>query len=90
MLINMEGNPKKFGFYTTRYVEAENSEAAEQKAVDIIRNDKEFMGVIINEAGDQPMVYLDQLYEVESFENESVPGQGYTFFPERKPWWKIW
>jgi hypothetical protein len=39
-LLNFEGNAQKFGFYTTRDVEAESFEDAELKAVQIVRKDE--------------------------------------------------
>lgn len=38
-LINLDGVEQKMGFYTTRFVEAENEVAAEYAVMDILRSD---------------------------------------------------
>jgi len=79
-LIEYEGKIQKHGFYTTRYIEAENTEEAELKAVETIKNDKTLIESVKNERTDEPMIYLKELYELETFEDVSPPGTGYSFY----------
>ncbi len=88
--MDFDGELLKFGFSTIRYVEAANPEEAELKAVEIVKKDESLISALKNDDDDSPMVYLDKLYEVENFGSEMVPGEGYTFYPEEKPWWKLW
>jgi len=81
-LLNIEGATRKYGFYTTRYVEANDPEDAELKAVQLIRDDSQFSDTVKNEQSDPPMIYLDSLDEVTSFERVKLPGAGYTFYPD--------
>lgn len=80
-LMDMEGSVKKYGFFTTRYVEAENPEQAELKAIQLIREDQSITMAVKNE-GSKPSIYLDSIAELESFEDVRLPGRGYTFFPD--------
>jgi hypothetical protein len=76
-LIRFEGRATRVGFYATRFVEAKSREAAELLAVDLVRRDKEFRG-ILNERDDPPVIFADEIDVVEASEVESTAG--YTFF----------
>lgn len=80
-LLDIEGSVRKYGFFTTRYVEAENPEQAEMKAVQLIREDQSLKTAAKNE-GSKPMIYLDSITELESFEGVRLPGTGYALFPD--------
>jgi hypothetical protein len=84
-LLNHEGKLQKHGFFTTRYVEANNPEEAELKAVDLIKTDSKLTESVKNDRADEPMIYLEELFEIESFEGENIPGTGYSFFLEDEP-----
>ncbi len=79
--MDMEGSVRKYGFFTTRYVEAENPEGAELSAVQLIREDQSIKAAVKNE-GLKPTIYLDSITELESFEDVRLPGAGYSFFPD--------
>jgi len=81
-LLNLEGITQKYGFFTTRYIEANNPEEAELKAVQLIREDSEISESIKNPQSDPPMIYLNTLDELASFEGVDVPGAGYSFYPD--------
>ena len=81
-LLSHEGKLQKHGFFTTRYVEAGNPEEAELNAVDLIKGDTTLIASVKNEHSDIPMIYLEELYEIESFDDKKVPGAGYTFYIE--------
>ena len=79
-LIEYEGKLQKHGFYTTRYIEAENPEEAELKAVEAIKSDKKLIESVKNYRADAPMIYLEEISELETFENVKPPGSGYSFY----------
>jgi len=78
----MMGDGEAFGFFTTRWVKAENAESAEQAAVELIKNDPELKGAVVNEKDNPPMIYLEALSEIGWLEYfRKNPGGGYTFYP---------
>jgi len=75
-----DGRPQVHGFYTTRWVEAENAEAAELAAVELVRSDPGLVEATVNPRDDSPMIYLADLRELADFDGVSPPGAGYTFY----------
>jgi hypothetical protein len=47
--IKADGHPKKMGFYTTRFVEADTPESAENLAVELVRKDAGLRKAVKNE-----------------------------------------
>jgi hypothetical protein len=45
---------KRTGFYTTRFVEAQDAEQAEFIAVGLIKNDPKLSDIVLNKGGDSP------------------------------------
>ena len=88
--LDHEGKIVKHGFFTTRYVEANNPEEAELTAVTLIKEDTSLTESVRNDRSSEPMIYLNELCEIESFEDANVPGTGYSFYIDKKPWWKFW
>ena len=62
-ILDADGEAVSFGFYTTRFVEAESHEAAEILAVDLIRGDRELAGVK-NTADNPPIIYSEEIKEI--------------------------
>ena len=81
-LMNWEGERKRIGFFKTFYLEADDPQAAESLAVGKIIADPKWEGNILNDEADPPMMYLDSLAEVESFDDAASPETGYIFYPE--------
>ncbi len=81
-LIDLDGVEQKVGFYTTRFVEARGEEEAENAAIDLLRSDPKLVRGVRNQRDDTPMMYAEEIEEVESFGDFLVPGRGFTFFPE--------
>jgi hypothetical protein len=79
--VAMEGSAK-LGFFTTRFVEAATPDAAERIAVDMVRQDVHLHHVVRNAPADPPMIYLEDLAEIPSFDGYPVPGAGYSWFPD--------
>jgi hypothetical protein len=55
-LINVDGCVKKLGFYTTRFVEANDDREAEDNALSLLRTDSKLRDCILNEESDTPML----------------------------------
>ncbi|HKY29836.1 MAG TPA: hypothetical protein VJM12_17985 [Pyrinomonadaceae bacterium] len=81
-LINLDGVEQKMGFYTTRFVEAENEVAAEYAVMDILRSDPKLVQGVLNEKSDPPMMYAEEIEELKSMKGYPVPGAGFSFYPE--------
>jgi hypothetical protein len=81
-LMNVDGVEKKRGFYTTRFVEAQNEEAAESAVMEMLRDD--LAESVHNDKSDTPMMYAEEVEEIDSFAGFPVPGGGFTFYPEKK------
>jgi len=80
--IASDGVIHRYGFFTTRCVEANNPRDAELLAVDIVKNDALLRTTVKNKPENPPMIHLDELIEVTDFEDALVPGKGYSFYPE--------
>ena len=81
-LINLDGVNQKVGFYTTRFVEAEDEKAAEYAVMDMLRGDLKLVKGVLNERSDPPMMYAEEIEELKSFKGFPVPGTGFTFYSE--------
>lgn len=82
VLLNFDGEPKKFGFYTTRDVEAESLEIAELKAVEMVREDEALVNGVLNERDDSPMIYVDEM-KILNADEEKLGNSGFTFYVEQ-------
>ena len=83
-ILKSDKGPTKMGFYTTRFVEATSPEEAENLSIELIRKDSDLKNVILNERSDPPTIILDSIEELSIFGDNSVPGTGYTFYPEEE------
>lgn len=83
-LINLDGVEQKVGFYTTRYAEAQDEEAAEYVVMDMLREDPKLAKGVLNDKSDPPMMYAEEVEEIESFEGLRLPGTGFVFYPAVK------
>ena len=78
-LLNNEGEIKRMGFYTTRFVDAPNEDEAELTAVELIRKDNWLREAVRNDRPDPPMIFAEEIEEISTFDN---PGAGFTFYEE--------
>jgi hypothetical protein len=76
--LNIEGKPQKKGFYTTRFVEAQDAEKARAIAEEMIRRDSKLSNGLLNERDDPPVICAELVEEVGMLE----PAYGYAFYPE--------
>jgi hypothetical protein len=70
------------GFYKTYYLEADDPQEAENLAVSRIVADPKWRGTILNDENDRPVMQLDSLAEVDTFDGVPNLEQGYIFYPE--------
>lgn len=91
-LISMDGKSELLGFYQTIYMEAPSAEEAENKAVDTVRQ-SDLREIILAGSDRRPMIYMDEMEEIESFQGIDSLVQGRAFFPMsdvKKKWWQFW
>ena len=81
-LVSFDSETAKYGFFTTRFVEAEDSEEAENQAVELLR--QELATVVENDHSDSPVMFVDEIEEIDSFEGVNMPGSGVVWFPDEK------
>lgn len=72
----------KHGFYTNRFVEASNPDAAETAAVEQLRGRQALRDVARNRWDDPPVLYVAEIKEMASFEGLPTLDQGLIWFPE--------
>jgi hypothetical protein len=81
-LLNFDGQLQKLGFYVTRVVDAQNPEEAELAAVALIRADSRLEGNVLNERDDPPMLYAEEIEEIERSKAEKNVNTGFSWYPE--------
>lgn len=81
-LIEMDSEVRKFGFFTTRFVEAGDKEEAEARALDMLR--VELKRLVRNEKSDSPMMFVEEIEELETFGEFIVPGTGCAWYPDER------
>ena len=80
-LINIDGKEQKLGFYTRVFVEARDEEDAEQRSIRLLRDDPKLKRITLNNKSDSPMIYVEEIEELESFDGLKLPRIGFSFFP---------
>lgn len=76
--MNWENEIKNFGFFTTRFVNAETPEEAETKAVALVKNDQWLIGAMISNSSFTPMIYLESIHKAKWWKR--LGGKGYSFW----------
>lgn len=79
-LLELEGERRRFGFYTTRVVRASGPEEAEAKAVELIRGDEQLAGNVLNETDDPPMLYAEEIVKLGPLRGRGGANAGFTFY----------
>jgi hypothetical protein len=82
LLREAENPPRKFGFYTTAFVEASNVEQAEAVAIGLLRTDLKLCDANENEASDPPVIKIESVEEIQSFDGCKLPRTGLALFEE--------
>jgi hypothetical protein len=82
-LFNLDGELRKFGFYATKFVKAENPQEAEKISMILIRQNPKLRDTVFNEKADRPIINLEEIEEVsflKFFAKKSTTD--FTFYPE--------
>jgi hypothetical protein len=79
-LIGVNGEIRKHGFFTTRFVEAFDKDEAEARVMDMLR--VELKTLVQNEKSDSPMMFVEEIEELERFGEFKVPGAGFAWYPD--------
>ena len=79
-LLNVDGTPKRLGFFTTRFVQANNRDGAELLAVDLIRSDTWLRNSVLNERSDPPKIFAEEIDIVDANDVPEVLA-GFSYFP---------
>jgi hypothetical protein len=80
--LELEGERRRFGFYATRFVRASGPEEAEAKAVELVRDDEQFRGNVLNETDDPPMLYVEEVERLGPLRGLGGANAGFTFYRE--------
>jgi len=83
LIFASNGKPARFGFSTTRDVEARSPEEAERLAILSVREDEELNRALLNDPSDPPRIVATQNVRVESFESHRRPDSEYIFYADR-------
>jgi hypothetical protein len=83
-LINIDDLDQKRGFYTVRFVEAQDAVAAEYAVMDMLRDDPKLTKGVLNDKSDPPMMYAEEVEEIDSFEGFPLKATGFVWYPEEK------
>ena len=81
-LITFDDETSKYGFFTTRFLEARTEEEAENETIEMLR--VELAEVVENDQSDSPVMFIDEIVELDSFGDFAVPGTGFVWFPDEK------
>jgi hypothetical protein len=81
-LLNYDGQLQKLGFYVSRVVDAQNPDDAELAAVDLVREDSRLKGNILNERDDPPMLYAEEIEEIEESHAEKNVNTGFSWYTD--------
>lgn len=82
--IELNGKEELLGFFTTRWVKADDQKQAELKAVELVKNDQHLHNLVKLPEGESlsPMIYLSEICKVNWFTYiKRKPGAGYSFYP---------
>lgn len=74
---------QKYGFFTTRFVEANNPKDAEDKTMDMLRGEEKLKDIIKNVKNDPPMMYAKEILEIETFDGIDNLKPGFAWYKEK-------
>jgi len=81
-LFNLDGDLKKFGFYATKFVKAENPRKAEKIAVILSYQNPYLRDTLLNVDVFHPTINLEEIKEVNSLKfYVKKSAAGFTFYP---------
>jgi hypothetical protein len=81
-LLDAEGEIKKCGFYTTRWVEALGAQEAEEKAISMLVDEPRLRAAVMNEDFDRPTMHVESVEELDLPEDATPPTPGLALYVE--------
>jgi len=78
----VNGRQQRLGFYSHIFVEAPDKATAEQRAVEVLQQDAELQGKVLNGRDNPPSMSVEEIEALESFDGYTLPRTGLAFFPE--------
>lgn len=81
LLVEMHGQVKRAGFFTSRAFRVETAALAEQAALREIAEDPELRAILRNEGEQEPQIEVEKIVEIEELDPEA-PTPGYAWFAE--------
>lgn len=78
------GHIERMGFFTTRRVEAKSLHEAKKIAVELVKQELDEVTVLYNSPEDPPVFLIEKGQEIDSFDDCSVPGKGFSFYPDTR------
>lgn len=79
-LVNMDGEQQLLNFVATRKVKAKAVEEAEQKAIDLVKQDSELLDILIENSNYKPTLFIEEVAYLPWWSR--LGGRGYTFYTE--------
>ncbi len=79
--MRVEGKVQALGFYTNRFVEADDQRGAELAALAAIKAEPKLQGTPVNERADPPRIYVEEIEEMHETSRPDV-SHGLMFFRE--------
>lgn len=73
--------PQRFGFYVTRFIDAEDAERAAERALAIVRNEPTLIMAALNSPYDPPAFHVEDVECLAPNEEAPVILPGFAFFP---------
>jgi hypothetical protein len=83
--MSFDGAAQRLGFYTTRFVEAADQAEAEHRAVDMLRRDAKLHGKVLNDKSDPPLIFAEEIEELDSFDGVESMTPGLAFYEAKPP-----
>lgn len=85
-LLNIDGEPQRFGFFTTRLVRAESPEQAVKIAIIKVHQDAYLQSSVINEGQNRPSLRLVEVRKIGFFRYlRRKSAKGFSFYEEEDP-----
>ena len=74
-MTEIDGSPKKLGFYTTRDVEAADQRQAAAAAMQLMRASDKLRTLVRNSADDPPQMFAEEVVEIDGVDpTKTIPG----------------
>ena len=81
-LLSIRNAVSRQGFFTTRFVEADDSDQAVDRILELIRN--ELKPKILNESTNPPKLTVHEIQHLHAFGETPAPCTGFTWYPEQE------